>query len=145
MLVFEAKLEGKSEQYERLDEAIRTARFIRNSCIRYWMDTPGVGRYDLSAYCVVLAKEFPWASKLNSMARQASAERAWSAIERTHICPHCGFVLDRDWNAARNILELGLRTVGHTETSNASGDIDKSLNEETLLNKSDRRKRKPKQ
>lgn len=401
MLVFEAKLEGKSEQYERLDEAIRTARFIRNSCIRYWMDTPGVGRYDLSAYCVVLAKEFPWASKLNSMARQASAERAWSAIarffdnckkakpgkkgfprfkkhethgsveyktcgwklsedrrnitftdgfkagifklwgnrdlhfyqlsqvkrvrvvrradgyyvqfcidaernekreptgktigldvglthfytdsdgntvenprhlrkserslkklnrrlsrtqkgsknrakarnrlsrkhlkvsrrrkdfavklarcvvqsndlvayedlqvrnmvknkklsksisdaawtafrnwieyfgkvfgvatvavpphytsqncsscgkvakkslsQRTHICPHCGFVLDRDWNAARNILELGLRTVGHTETSNASGDIDKSLNEETLLNKSDRRKRKPKQ
>lgn len=82
MLVFEAKLEGKSEQYERLDEAIRTARFIRNSCIRYWMDTPGVGRYDLSAYCVVLAKEFPWASKLNSMARQASAERAWSAIAR---------------------------------------------------------------
>ncbi|MDQ2101015.1 MAG: transposase [Tychonema bourrellyi B0820] len=401
MLVFEAKLEGKSEQYERLDEAIRTARFIRNSCIRYWMDTPGVGRYDLSAYCVVLAKEFPWASKLNSMARQASAERAGSAIarffdnckkakpgkkgfprfkkhethgsveyktcgwklsedrrnitftdgfkagifklwgtrdlhfyqlsqvkrvrvvrradgyyvqfcidaernekreptgktigldvglthfytdsdgntvenprhlrkserslkklnrrlsrtqkgsknrakarnrlsrkhlkvsrrrkdfavklarcvvqsndlvahedlqvrnmvknkklsksisdaawtafrnwieyfgkvfgvatvavpphytsqncsscgkvakkslsQRTHICPHCGFVLDRDWNAARNILELGLRTVGHTETSNASGDIDKSLNEETLLNKSDRRKRKPKQ
>ncbi len=80
MLVFEAKLEGKSEQYERLDEAIRTARFIRNSCIRYWMDTKGVGRYDLSAYCVVLAKEFPWAAKLNSMARQASAERAWSSI-----------------------------------------------------------------
>ncbi|MEG4281176.1 transposase [Microcoleus sp. MON1_C1] len=82
MLVFEAKLEGKNEQYERLDEAIRTARFIRNSCIRYWMDTKDVGRYDLSAYCVVLAKEFPWAAKLNSMARQASAERAWSAIAR---------------------------------------------------------------
>jgi len=29
---------------------------------------------------------------------------------RTHICPHCGQVQDRDWNAARNILELGLRT-----------------------------------
>lgn len=401
MLVFEAKLEGKSEQYERLDEAIRTARFIRNSCIRYWMDTKGVGRYDLSAYCVILAKEFPWAAKLNSMARQASAETAWSAIarffdnckkakpgkkgfprfkkhethgsveyktcgwklsedrrnitfsdgfkagtfklwgsrdlhfyqlnqikrvrvvrradgyyvqfcidaersekreptgrtigldvglthfytdsdgntvenprhlrksqrslkklnrrlsktqkgsknrakarnclsrkhlkvsrrrkdfavklarcvvqsndlvayedlsvrnmvknrklsksisdaawtafrnwveyfgkvfgvatvavaphytsqncsscgkvakkslsERTHICPHCGFVLDRDWNAARNILELGLRTVGHTGTSNASGDIDLCLGEETPSNKSGRRKRKPKQ
>jgi len=65
--------------------------------------------------------------------------------QRTHICPHCGFVLDRDWNAARNILELGLRTVGHTGTSNASGDIDKSLGEETPSNKSGRRKRKPKQ
>ena len=82
MLVFEAKLEGEKQQYERLDEAIRTARFIRNSCIRYWMDNPKIGRYELSAYCAVLALEFPWASKLNSMARQASAERAWSAIAR---------------------------------------------------------------
>ncbi|MEG4911650.1 transposase [Microcoleus sp. B7-D4] len=401
MLVFEAKLEGKSQQYELLDEAIRTARFIRNSCIRYWMDNKGIGRYDLSAYCAVLAKEFPFAANLNSMARQASAERAWSSIarfyenckkakpgkkgfprfkkhtthgsveyktcgwklsedrktinfsdgfkagsfklwgtrelhfyqlsqikrvrvvrradgyyvqfcidaernekrvptgktigldvglthfytdsdgntvenprhlrkserslkklsrrfsqtqkgsknrakarnrlsrkhlkvsrrrkdfavklarcvvqsndlvayedlsvrnmvknknlsksisdaawtgfrnwieyfgkvfgvatvavpphytsqncsncgevakkslsQRTHICSHCGFVLDRDWNAARNILELGLRTVGHTGTSNASGDIDLCLNEETPSSKSGRRKRKPKQ
>lgn len=82
MLVFEAKLEGEKQQYERLDEAIRTARFVRNSCIRYWMDNKGIGRYELSAYCKVLAHEFPWANKLNSMARQASAERAWSAIAR---------------------------------------------------------------
>ncbi|HCF29120.1 MAG TPA: transposase, partial [Cyanobacteria bacterium UBA11049] len=70
MLVFEAKLEGTNEQYGCLDEAIRTARFVRNSCLRYWMDNKGVGRYELSAYCAVLAKEFPWANKLNSMARQ---------------------------------------------------------------------------
>ncbi|MGE5657492.1 MAG: transposase, partial [Actinomycetota bacterium] len=29
MLVFEAKLEGAKQQYEKLDEAIRTARFVR--------------------------------------------------------------------------------------------------------------------
>jgi putative transposase len=68
-----------------------------------------------------------------------------SLSQRTHICPHCGFVLDRDWNAARNILELGLRTVGHTGTYNASGDIDLCLSEETPSSKSGRRKRKPKQ
>ena len=82
MLVFEAKLEGTQQQYERLDEAIRTAGFVRNSCLRYWLDNLGIGKYELSAYCAVLAKEFPWAAKLNSQARQASAERAWSAIAR---------------------------------------------------------------
>jgi putative transposase len=82
MLVFEAKLEGTTEQYGRLDEAIRTARFVRNSCLKYWMENKRVSRAELSAYCAVLAKEFPWANKLNSMARQASAERTWSAIAR---------------------------------------------------------------
>jgi putative transposase len=82
MLVFEAKVEGTKEQYERLDEAIRTALFVRNSCLRYWMENKGIGGYDLSACSVVLAPGFPWAGKLNSMATQASAERAWSAIAR---------------------------------------------------------------
>jgi len=36
---------------------------------------------------------------------------------RTHICK-CGCVLDRDLNAALNILAIGLKnTVGHTEIS----------------------------
>lgn len=34
---------------------------------------------------------------------------------RTHVCK-CGCVLDRDENAARNILSRGLGTVGHTGT-----------------------------
>ena len=82
ILVLEAKLEETKQQNERLDEAIRTARSVRNSCIRYWMDNKGIGKYELSAYCAVLGKEFPWGGKLNSQARQTSAERAWSAISR---------------------------------------------------------------
>jgi len=82
MLVLEAKLKGKTEQYNLIDEAIRTALFVRNSCIRLWMDGEKLNKYDLSAYCVVLAKSFDWAKKLNSQARQASSERAWSAINR---------------------------------------------------------------
>ena len=46
------------------------------------MDNKGVGKYDLSAYCKVLAAQFPFAHKLNSMARQSSADRAWAAISR---------------------------------------------------------------
>jgi putative transposase len=36
---------------------------------------------------------------------------------RTHICPNCGVVLDRDHNAAINILDKAIGcTVGHTAT-----------------------------
>src|SRR5919205_528708 len=30
---------------------------------------------------------------------------------RVHACPHCGLVLDRDQNAAINILRLGLQNL----------------------------------
>lgn len=66
-----------------------------------------------------------------------------SLSTRTHSCPHCGHVQDRDHNAARNILEIGLRTVGHTGTLIASGDIDLCVGEETPPSKPSRRKRKP--
>jgi putative transposase len=47
---------------------------------------------------------------------------------RTHICPHCGLVLDRDWNAALNILAAALtvaaplRTAGQVGTGSASAE-----------------------
>ena len=82
MFVLEFKAYGKTNQFAAVDEAIRTAKFIRNSCIRLWMNNKGTGKNDLQKYCAVLAKEFPFADELNSMARQASAERAWSSISR---------------------------------------------------------------
>jgi putative transposase len=49
-----------------------------------------------------------------------------SLSSRTHVC-ECGCVVDRDENAAINILRRGISTVGHTGTwlldgLNASGD-----------------------
>jgi putative transposase len=84
MLVYESKLKGTKEQYKRLDEAIRTGLFVRNACIRSWMDGESKSRNDAYKYCKVLADnpEFPHAKKLNSQARQASAERAWASISR---------------------------------------------------------------
>ncbi|MEH2318625.1 hypothetical protein [Nostoc sp.] len=82
MLVYEFKAYGKSAQLSAIDDAIRTAKFIRNRCIRLWMDLKGTGKNDLQKYCAVLAANFPFADELNSMARQASAERAWSSISR---------------------------------------------------------------
>jgi putative transposase len=45
MLVLEAKLEGTKGHYEKLNEAIRTALFVRNICLRYWMDNKDIGKY----------------------------------------------------------------------------------------------------
>ncbi|WP_396275339.1 RNA-guided endonuclease InsQ/TnpB family protein [Halothece sp. PCC 7418] len=65
-----------------MDEAIRTVQFIRNKSVRYWEDNEGVNKYDLNKNCAKLAKEFPFANKLNSSARQSAAERAWASISR---------------------------------------------------------------
>jgi putative transposase len=75
-------LKGKNWHYELLEEAIRTANFVRNKALRYWMDNRGVSKNDLQKLCATLAKEYDWAGKLNSQARQSSADRAWNGISR---------------------------------------------------------------
>ncbi len=80
--VIEFKVKGKEEQFVAIEDAIRTTLFIRNKCLRLWMDEVGIGQYDLNKYCKVLAESYKFADELNSMARQAAAERAWSAIKR---------------------------------------------------------------
>ena len=79
MLIYEYKLDGTQAHYAAIDEAIRVVQFIRNKCLRLWMDTRGIGKNDLQCFCAVLAKEYPFANHLNSQARQASADRAWFA------------------------------------------------------------------
>jgi putative transposase len=82
MILLEFRLVGKPRQSGAIDEAIRTTQFIRNKCVRYWQDTRGVTSYDLNKYCASLAQEYAFVRKLNSMARQAAAERAAAAITR---------------------------------------------------------------
>ena len=81
-VAFEFKAKGKPVQYSAIDEAIRAGQFIRNKCLRLWLDVKGTTKMDLYKYCKVLAHEFPFANKLNSTARQAMSERAWSSISR---------------------------------------------------------------
>ena len=66
MLVFEFKAYGKQSKFNAVDEAVRTARFIRNSCLRYWIDNKKVGRYDLNGSSVLsLLKDQHYAKKAN--------------------------------------------------------------------------------
>ena len=87
MIILEFKLKGTPGQYQALDEAIRTTQFIRNKCVRLWQDTWGTTGDDLNRYCRILAQEYTFVQKLNSMARQAAAERAWAAI--SHFYANC--------------------------------------------------------
>jgi putative transposase len=70
MIVLEYKIKAKQDQLAAIDEAIRTGQFVRNKALRYWMDNKGVNKYDLNKYCRVLAKEYVFADKLNSTARE---------------------------------------------------------------------------
>jgi len=197
MRVIEFKLKVNPSQKIAIQEAIRIGQFIRNKCLRFWMDATKEDKINYANLCKLTTElanssEFSFVGKLNSMARQASAERAWFSISlkaliqsndlvvyedlkvsnmvknpklaksiqdaswsmftdwldyfgkihgkfvvavnpqytsqqcsscgnivkktlslRTHICS-CGSVLDRDENAAINILARA-NTVGRTE------------------------------
>jgi putative transposase len=87
MLVFEFKVKATVKQQQAIDEAIRIGQFIRNKCLKLWMDSSPedkVNGMTLNKYTKVLADDFnyPWVCTLNSMARQASVQRAWFSISR---------------------------------------------------------------
>ncbi len=83
MFVLEFKVRNpKPEQCQAIDEAIRTAQFVRNKCLRYWMDNRGVGKYDIYKYNTQLRKEYQFVRDLNSHATQCAVERTWSSISR---------------------------------------------------------------
>jgi putative transposase len=73
MIVLEFKLKGKAQQYRVINEMVRTAQFVRNKTLKYWLHNQGVKLVDLYKQCAIMAKEFEWAGRLNSMASQATA------------------------------------------------------------------------
>ncbi len=82
MLIFEYKIDANKAQYAAIEEAIRVVQFIRNKAVCLWMDGRGINRTHLQCVCATLAQEYPFVARLNSQARQASADRAWFAICR---------------------------------------------------------------
>jgi putative transposase len=82
MIVLEYKLKGKSEQFRRIDDAIRTAQFIRNKCIRLWRDNQGINKTLMFRHNTELRATYSWCHNLNSHACQASVERAAKSIDK---------------------------------------------------------------
>lgn len=89
MITLEFKLKGKETQYRIVDEMIRTFQFIRNKCLRFWMDGQKVKLSEVNAEATKIRHnpEFPWASFLESSACQAASERTMAAIR--HFYDNC--------------------------------------------------------
>ena len=81
MLVMEFKAVLKEPQKLAINEAIITARFVRNKVLRYWMDNRGTGKKELYRYNTQLREEFEFVKDLNSHACQASVENVERAIK----------------------------------------------------------------
>ena len=82
MLVMEYKAVVKKSQEVAINEAICTAKFVRNKVLRYWMDNRGVGKKELYRYNTQLRSELKFVKDLNSHACQASVENVERAIKR---------------------------------------------------------------
>ncbi len=82
MFVLEYKLRGHQNQFKAIDEAIRTVQFVRNKCVRYWMDSKHISQKDIYRYVTQLRKEYSFVQKLNSTACQQACERSWTAISK---------------------------------------------------------------
>jgi putative transposase len=110
-------------------EDLRVKNLVKNHCLaksindagwyqfRKWLEHFGIkfGRITIAVSPAYTSQE---CSSCGTLIKK-------SLSMRTHACK-CGFVLDRDWNAAINILKLALSTTGHVGTwvidPNASGD-----------------------
>jgi len=42
MIILEFKLKEKTHQYRVIDEKARTAQFVRNKTLKYWLDNQGL-------------------------------------------------------------------------------------------------------
>jgi len=82
MFIYEFKVYPKASQIVAIEEAIRTAQFVRNKVLRFWMDNPGVGKTQMFRYNTLLRKEFKFVDDLNSHACQTAVERVLRAVNR---------------------------------------------------------------
>ena len=59
MLVYEYKLDGNKAQYSAIEEGIRVVQFLRNKCIRAWMDRADEGKSYATMSAVRTNQESP--------------------------------------------------------------------------------------
>ncbi|MBE3564609.1 MAG: hypothetical protein IMW90_02655 [Thermogemmatispora sp.] len=66
MLIYECKSRGNQAQYDAIEEARRVTQFIRNKCLRLWMNPRGTSRNGRQCFCSQLANGYVFALRLDS-------------------------------------------------------------------------------
>lgn len=115
-------------------EDLRVKNLVKNHCLAKSIND--ASWYQFRVWLEYFGKVFgkitiavpPHHTSQNCSACSQTVKKSLSV--RTHVC-ECGCELDRDHNAAINILRLGLSTVGHTGMY-ALGDLTTTLAESVL-------------
>jgi len=105
------------EQYAVIAvEDLHTNRMVHNHCLAKSIhDAAWSGFFSALTYKAACAGRQFVAVNPAYTSQDCSAcghRQAKALSERTHHCPCCGLTLDRDHNAALNILRLGLQSLG---------------------------------
>jgi putative transposase len=104
-------------------EELRVANLVRNHCLAKSISDAG-----WAAFRTILAYKAACAGKRVVLVEPAYTSQDCSGCGvrvpkslsvRTHVCPSCGLVLDRDQNAARNILRAGQARQGAVAVATA--------------------------
>ena len=121
-------------------EDLRIKNLVKNHCLAKSIND--AGWYQFRKWLEYFGKKFgrvtvavnPAYTSQNCSSCGATVKKSLST--RTHVCS-CGCELDRDHNAAINILQRALGTVGHTGTwvidPNAQGDLTATVLDSGLL------------
>lgn len=106
-------------------ENLQVANLMRNRYLAKSINDAAWGRF-----CVILVRKAAYAGKrvmavppaFTSQDCSGCGERVPKSLSvRTHVCPSCGLLLDRDENAARNILLRGQKLDSDSGGVAASG------------------------
>jgi len=104
-------------------EDLKPANMVRNHCLAFAIADASWGMFRQflenkaeSAGRQVIAVAPHYTSQKCSQCGEYVQK---SLSVRTHVCPFCGYIADRDENAARNILQRGLQVLTRTGPSSS--------------------------
>jgi putative transposase len=104
-------------------EDLKPANMVRNHCLAFSIADAswGMFRHYLESKAEHAGRQvIAVAPHYTSQTCSQCGEYVHKSLSvRTHVCPHCGYIADRDENAARNIVHAGLCVQARTEPSSS--------------------------